>query len=211
VRTVPQPRTASAVAAQAASAQGQTVAAPPTTIVYSDKGPNGMSDVPMGVHRIPDCNVVISGHQKGGIGFLFGVVGLLAQSAANTQTGTGKVRNVQDDLRFDVTANASELTGAILADDRYRQLFTLSPQAGGGTLTVVPYVVITFEGENDIHSYVVLKTKLNTGAPGESPKTIKYFCCEGKPLPLTGENGLAENGGAGLKELLHLNWRRPSM
>ncbi|MFA5965232.1 MAG: hypothetical protein WC804_14540 [Sphingomonas sp.] len=197
---------ASAIAAQAASAQGQTVAAPtqapPTTIVYSDKGPNGMSDVPMGVHRIPDSNVVISGHQKGGIGFLFGVVGLLAQSAANTQTGTGKVRNVQDDLRFDVTAKAGELTATILADDRYRQLFALSPQPGAGTLTVVPYVVITFEGENEIRPYVALKTKLNTGAPGESPKTIKYFCCEGKPLPLTGENGLAENGGARLKEML---------
>ena len=211
---------ASALSAQAAAAQEQTSAAPTqaapttspttptTTIVYSDKGPNGMSDVPMGVHRIPDSNVVISGHQKGGgIGMLFGLAGMLIQSSANAAGGTGKVRNVQDDLRFDVTAKATDLTGTILADEKYRQLFTLSDKgaadkAGGSTLTVVPYVVITFEGETDVRPYVVLKTKLSTGAPGESPRTIKYFCCEGKPLPLSGENGLAENNGARLKEVL---------
>jgi hypothetical protein len=207
---------ASAFAAQAAAAQaaaGAAAAQAPattarTTIVYSDKGPNGMSDVPMGVHRIPDSNVVISGHQKGGgIGALFGLAGMLIQSSANAAAGTGKVRNVQDDLRFDVTAKAVDLTGAIAADEKYRQLFTLLDKAGaekavGSTLTVVPYVVITFEGETDVRPYIVLKTKLSTGASGDSPKTIKYFCCEGKPLPLSGENGLAENNGARLKELL---------
>jgi len=162
-----------------------------------------MSDLPMGVHHIPDSNVIISGHQKsGGIGMLFGVVGMLVQSSANAATGTGKVRNVQDDLRFDVTTKAADLTGAMLADEKYRQLFTLSPKAGAATLAVVPYVVITFENETDVRPYVVLKTKLSTGAPDESPRTIKYFCCEGKPLPLSGENGLAENNGARLKELL---------
>ena len=198
---------ASALAAQAIAAQdpvGQpSTQAQPTTIVYSDKGPNGLSDLPMGVHRIPDSNVIISGHQKGGaLGILFGLPGMLVQSSANAEAGTGKVRNVQDDLRFDVTAKAAELTGTILADEKYRQLFTLAPEAHGSTLTVLPYVVITFEGETDVRPYVVLKTRLGTGAPNESPKAIKYFCCEGKPLPLLGENGLAENEGAGLKALL---------
>lgn len=206
---------ASAFVAQAAAAQGPAAAAPtqaapttrPTTIVFSDKGPNGMSDVPMGVHRIPDSNVVISGHQKGGgIGMLFGLAGMLIQSSANAATGTGKVRDVQDDLRFDVTAKATELTATLLADEKYKPFFTLAsagaPAGSGDTLNVTPYVVITFEGETDVRPYIVLKTKPATGAPGESPKTIKYFCCEGKPLPLSGENGLAENNGAGLKALL---------
>jgi hypothetical protein len=197
---------ASAWAPQAAAGAPPTPAPPaaaPMTIVYSDKGPNGMSDLPMGVHRIPDSNVVISGHQKGGgIGLLFGLPGMLIQSSANAATGTGRVHNVQDDLRFDVTAKAAELTAAILADEKYRGLFALSDQAGANTLNVTPYVVITFEGETDVRPYIVLKTKLATGAPGDSPKTIKYFCCEGKSLPLSGENGLAENNGARLKALL---------
>src|SRR3569832_230950 len=202
---------ASALMAQATAAQvpagtapaSAATQAPPTVIVYSDKGPNGMADLPMGVHRIPDSHVIISGHQKGGgIGILFGVVGMLAQSSANAATGTGKVRNIEDDLRFDVTAKAAEMTRTILADEWFRLVFTLSPGGGGQTLTVTPYVVIIFENETDVRPYIVLKTKPATGVGGEPPKALKYFCCEGRPLPLSGENGLAENNGARLKELL---------
>ena len=70
-----------------------------------------------------------------------------------------------------------------------------------GMLNVSPYIVITFQNETEVRPYIVLKTKLYT-AGDQSPKAQKYFCCEGKALPLTGANGLAENGGAGLKALL---------
>ena len=173
---------ASAMVAQADPGQGQTGAtpteAPPTTIVYPGKGPNGLSDLPMGAHRIPDSNVIISGHQKGGgIGILFGVVGMLVQSTANADTGRKAVGNAQDSLRFDVAAKAAEMTATIVADDRYKRKFTLSPNAGGGTLSVVPYVVITFVSETDVRPYVVLKTKLDSGSPGATSQTTKYFCC----------------------------------
>jgi hypothetical protein len=173
----------------------------PTRIVYSDEGMSRMSDLPMGVHRIPDSNVIISGHQKGGgLGMLFGIVGVAIQSSANASGGTDRVRNVEDDLRFNATAKATELTNAILAaDGKYGERFTL--QAADSTLNVVPYIVITFQNETEVRPYIVLKTKLYTAAD-QSPKAQKYFCCEGKALPLSGPNGLAENGGAGLKTLL---------
>ncbi|MEO9130319.1 MAG: hypothetical protein ABI240_03825 [Sphingomonas sp.] len=192
--------------AQTTAPQGLAGAAPaptsspaPTTIVFSEKGANGMSDLPMGVHRIPDSNVVVSGYQGGGgIGILFGVVGMLVQSSINTETGTGKVRNVEDDLRFDVRAKAIDMTNTIMAGDRFRTAFTLTPQPGGSTMTVTPYVVLTFvKKSDDVRPYIVLKTKVATG--GDSGKTIKYFCCEGKPVPLA---SLTENNGARLKELL---------
>ena len=196
---------ASALAAPAAAAPeaGDTPAqAPsPTRVVYVDEGMSRMSDLPMGVHRIPDSNVIISGHQKGGgIGMLFGVVGMAIQSSANASGGTARVRSVEDDLRFDATAKATELTGAMLAaDGKFGQRFTL--QAADNMLNVSPYIVITFQNETEVRPYIVLKTKLYT-AGDQSPKAQKYFCCEGKALPLTGANGLAENGGAGLKALL---------
>jgi hypothetical protein len=173
----------------------------PTRIVYVDEGMSRMSDLPMGVHRIPDSNVIISGHQKGGgLGMLFGIVGVAIQSSANASGGTDRVRNVEDDLRFNATAKATELTNAILAaDGKYGERFTL--QAADSTLNVVPYIVITFQNETEVRPYIVLKTKLYTAAD-QSPKAQKYFCCEGKALPLSGPNGLAENGGAGLKTLL---------
>jgi hypothetical protein len=172
----------------------------PTRIVYVDEGMSRMSDLPMGVHRIPDSNVIVSGHQKGGgIGMLFGIVGVAIQSSANASGGTAKVRNVEDDLRFNATAKATELTQTILADGKFGQRFTL--QASDNMLNVVPYIVITFQNETEVRPYIVLKTKLFTAAD-QSPKAQKYFCCEGKALPLSGPGGLAENGGAGLKDLL---------
>ena len=65
-------------------------------------------------------------------------------------------------------------------------------------MTVTPYVVLTFvKKTEDVRPYIVLKTKVATGA--DSGKTIKYFCCEGQALPLA---SLTENNGARLKELL---------
>jgi len=193
---------ASALAAPAAADAPAQVQSP-TTIVYSDEGMSRMNDLPMGVHRIPDSNVIISGHQKGGgVGMLFGVIGVAIQSSANASGGTTRVRNVEDDLRFDATAKATELTAAILAgDEKHRQLFSLSATTGGSTLSVSPYIVITFHNETEVRPYIVLKSKLYTAAD-QSPKAEKYFCCEGKPLPLSGPGGLAENGGAGLKAVL---------
>jgi hypothetical protein len=196
---------ASALMAQAAVAQDKASAvpvpapAPVTTIVFSEKGPNGMSDLPMGVHRIPDSNVVISGQQGGGgIGMLFGLVGVLVQSSINAEAGTGKVRNIENDLRFDVRSRAIEMANTIMAGDKFRTAFTLTPRQGGSTMTVTPYVVLTFvKKTEDVRPYIVLKTKVATGS--DSGKTIKYFCCEGKALPLA---SLTENNGTRLKELL---------
>ena len=198
---------ASALAAPAAAAP-ETGDAPaqapaPTRVVYVDEGMSRMNDLPMGVHRIPDSNVIISGHQKGGgIGMLFGVVGMAIQSSANASGGTARVHTMEDDLRFNATAKATELTNAILAaDEKHRQIFSLSATTSGSTLAVSPYIVITFQGDTEVRPYIVLKTKLYTAAD-QSPKAEKYFCCEGKALPLSGPGGLAENGGAGLKALL---------
>lgn len=198
---------APALMAQTAAPQGPAGAGPaptpalspaPTTIVFADKGANGLSDLPMGVHRIPDSNVIISGHQGGGIGVLLGPIGMLVQSSINAEAGTGKVRNVEDDLRFDVRAKAIEMTNTVMAGDKFRTAFTLTPQPGGSAMTVTPYVVLTFVRETgNVRPYIVLKTKVATG--GDSGKAIKYFCCEGKPLPLA---SLTENSGARLKELL---------
>lgn len=187
-----------AAAPEAGDAPAQ--APSPTRIVYADEGVSRMNDMPLGVHRIPDSNVVVSGHQKGGgIGLLFGIVGMAIQSSANASGGTARVSTVEDNLRFDATAKATELTGAILADGTFGERFTL--QAADSILNVSPYIVITFQGENEVRPYIVLKTKLYTAAD-QSPKAEKYFCCEGKALPLSGPGGLAEDGGAGLKALL---------
>ncbi len=190
---------AQTVAPQAPASATAAASSAPTAIVFSEKGASGMSDLPMGVHRIPDSDVVVSGYQGGGgIGMLFGVVGTLVQSSINAGTGTKKVSNVEDDLRFDVRAKSIEMVNTLIAGDKFRSAYTLTPQPDGSTMTVTPYVVLTFvKKTDDLRPYVVLKTKVATGK--DSGKTIKYFCCEGKALPLA---SLTENNGALLKEVL---------
>ncbi|MEI6485163.1 MAG: hypothetical protein WCO11_02730 [Sphingomonadales bacterium] len=184
-------------------AQAAPAAAAPIPLVINAKGPNGMSDLPMGVKRIPDSNIVVSGHQKGGaLGMLFGVVGMAVQSAANTQAGANRTNDIQDALRFDVAGKTSELTASIMAEEAFRGAFTLVPEATPSAMVVTPYVVLTYVNDSDVRPYIVLKTKLDTGTASEKPKTIKYFCCEGPAMPLTGDGSLTANNGEKLKALL---------
>jgi hypothetical protein len=195
------------ISAQPLLAQATDAAPAPTTaplaLFITDNGPNGMSDLPMGVKRIPDSNIVVSGHQKGGaLGLLFGPVGMAVQSAANTQTGADRTNEIQEALRYDVTGKASEMAASMLGEETFRGAYTLTTEATPSALAVTPYVVLTFVNPTEVRPYVVLKTKLDTGAAGDKPKTIKYFCCEGPPMVLTGEGSLTENGGEKLKALL---------
>ena len=180
-----------------------TAAKPPLSLFIDGKGPNGMSDLPMGVKRIPDSNIVVSGHQKGGaLGMLFGVVGVAIQSAANTDAGGKRTNDIQDALRFDVAGKTSELTANILTEEAFRGAYTLATEESPSAVSVVPYIVLTYVNETDVRPYIVLKTKLEPEASSKKPRTIKYFCCEGPAMPLTGEGSLTDNNGEKLKALL---------
>jgi hypothetical protein len=196
---------AAVFAAHAALAQDSAAApaAAPLKITVSDKGPNGMSDLPMGVRRIPDSDIVVSGHQKGGaLGLLFGVVGMAVQSSANTQAGERRTENIQDALRFDVAGKTSEMIAAIMAEAPFQGGYTLTAATDPAALSIVPFVVLTFVNDTDVRPYIVLKTKPGEAMGDEKPKTIKYFCCEGPALPLIGEGSLTANNGEKLKALL---------
>lgn len=194
---------AAAPAAAPATAPAATAAAAPLAIFMNDKGPNGMSDLPMGVRRIPDSNIVVSGHQKGGpLGLLFGVVGMAVQSAANTQAGANRTNDIQEALRYDVAGKARALTTSIMAEEPFQGAYTLTEAESPSALAVTPYVVLTFVNQTDVRPYIVLKTKLDPGTASEKPRTIKYFCCEGPAMPLTGDGSLTANNGEKLKALL---------
>jgi hypothetical protein len=189
------------LSAQAADAPS---APAPLSIFIDGKGPNGMSDLPMGVKRIPDSNIVVSGHQKGGaLGLLFGPVGMAIQSAANTDAGGKRTNDIQEALRFDVAGRTSELAASILTEAPFQGAITLATAESPSTVLVVPYVVLTYVNDTNVRPYIVLKTKLDPGADSKKPKTIKYFCCEGPAMPLIGAGSLTENNGEKLKALLN--------
>lgn len=189
--------------ASAETAQAPQAETRPIAVVYSDQGPSGVSDVAMGAYRVPGSNLIISGYQKGGaLGLLLGPVGLVAQSAVNSGAAKESVSNTGDALRIDIAQQAVKVTQTALASDRYAQTFTATAHPGGPTLTVIPYVVVTFKTDTDVRPYVFLKAKLNNGGPSDASRSTRYICCIGPALPLTGESGLTANGGEPFRKMV---------
>ncbi|MFI4934029.1 MAG: hypothetical protein ACHP7N_05390 [Caulobacterales bacterium] len=187
--------------ARAETANPPPTPSPPVRVTYSSRGA-GMNDIPVGAYRVPDSNVLISGHQKGGaVGLLFGPVGILAQSAINSQAGKQAVSGARDALRFDVPKQAEDETRSVLQSGRYGQIFTLDDGSDGPQLTVYAYASITFVTDTDVRPYVILKAVPKPEHSGDHQQTVRYICCAGEALPLAGDNGLTANGGALLQKI----------
>jgi hypothetical protein len=175
--------------------------AQPISVVYSKDGPSGWSnDLPMGTYQVPNSSVIIAGHQEGGgIGILFGVAGMLVQSAVNTGIGKGKVENVQDALHIDLVPQANELTQKILASNRFGQTFSTSADPNGPVLSVIAYTVITYVNDTEVRPYVILKASLKKNPSGSAEWSTRYIASVGAPVPLVGDNSLTANGGQMLR------------
>ena len=172
----------------------------PLSVAYSNEGASGWTDMPIGAYRVPDSDVIITGHQTNNFGMLFGLVGLAAQDAIQTSEGKSAVKNVQDVLHIDLKPQAADLTEKAIASGRFGQAF--STGTSGPVLTVDPYTVISFVNDTEARPYVVLKATMKSG---NSTWTTRYVASSGKPMALSGDNSLTANGGAVLKQLVSEN------
>jgi hypothetical protein len=169
----------------------------PISVQYSSTGASGWSDLPMGAYQVPNSDVVISGHQKGGgFGMLFGAAGVLAESAVEAHQGKSAVSGAQDALHIDLASQADRLTKDALASGRFGGAFTATADANGAALQVDPYTVLTFVNDSDVQPYVVLKASLKGGW------STRYISSVGAPLALAGDGSLTANGGERLKAVL---------
>jgi hypothetical protein len=190
--------------ASAETAQKAPVDARPIAVVYSGKAPSGWTDLPTGAYRVPGTSVVISGHQKASaLGVIFaGGLGVLAESAVNSERGKRTVGSVENALQVDIGQAAAEATQNALKSGKYGQRFVLTADPGSPTLTVIAFIVITFVNDTEVRPYVVLKATLKPEPAGESSRSTRYFCCGGQPLALTGDNSLTADGGEPLRKLV---------
>jgi hypothetical protein len=184
--------------------------AQPIVLNISGEGASGWNDVTIGTYTVPDSDVVISGYQRGNAGFLFGVIGVLAQDAIQSSNGAAAVKNVRNALTLHLAPQTVALTQKAIASGAYGQAFSAPGDAGGPKLTVVPYVVLTFVNDTDVMPYVILKTTLSgTGHDW----TTRYIASSGQPTVLEGENSLTADGGKKLKAALDrdLDWAVKAM
>ena len=169
----------------------------PIAVAVAADGASGWSDLPIGVYRVPNTDVIIAGHQSGGgIGMLFGIVGVVAEDAIETSAGHDKVKDQLAALTIDLKPQAAMLARAAVASGRYGTVFTATPAPDSPVLSITPYTVITYVNDTDVRPYVIVKAELKGG--GQKWST-RYIASHGAPLPLSGANSLTADGGAALK------------
>jgi hypothetical protein len=181
----------------------------PISVSFSNEGPNGWTDLPIGTYRVPNSTVIIAGQLKNpGIGMMFGLVGVLAENSVGASEGKHAVSDVQAALQVDLTQQAGALTQQAMTSGRYGQAFSAAADANGPTLVVSPYTVITFVNDTEVRPYVILKATLKPSASGGNLWTTRYIASSGKPVQLAGENSLTANSGQLLKDAQALDLQR---
>jgi hypothetical protein len=173
----------------------------PMKVQFTTTDLSGWSDLPMGTYRVPDSQVIISGHQKGGAGpaLLFGVVGMAVQSAVNSNAGKNTTKDAGDALRISLTSQAQGVADAMIAGDPFAKSFSSDANPAAPTLAVSSAVIMTFVNDTDVLPYVVLKATL-TEPKATAPKwTTRYIASAGLPRPLTGDHSWTSDGGKELR------------
>ncbi|NPC56050.1 hypothetical protein [Caenimonas soli] len=95
----------------------------PLTLKVSGEELSGWTDLPIGVYRIPQSHVIISGHQKGqGAGLLFGLIGVAVAHAANASSGADAVKSAEEQLRIKLTGQIETSIQRIVSSEPFFSL-----------------------------------------------------------------------------------------
>lgn len=172
----------------------------PTQIAFSTDSVSKWTDLPLGTYRVPNSDVIISGHQKGGAApmLLFGLIGVAVQSGINSSQGKQTMASAEQALTFSIDEEAKAKLQAALADPAYANRFSMEPTADR-SFEVTGAVVMSFAEDRDVLPYVTLRVKL-MGKGGKSKLwTTRYIASTGARRPLIGEGSWTENEGAPLR------------
>lgn len=119
--------------AAAKSPKATQVAPPsdgPLQLEFSTNPVSKWTDLPLGTYRVPNSDVIISGHQKSGAGMLFGVVGVVIQNAVQSHNGKESMANAEQVLTISIDEEAKTLLQTELADPAFAGKYTT--EAGPG-------------------------------------------------------------------------------
>jgi hypothetical protein len=177
-----------------APAQAQRI-----TVKLSGEDLSGWSDLPIGTYRVPESQVIISGHQKGAeVGAMFGLLGVAIAHAANASAGANAVKDAESSLKIKLDAPLMAEVAKLTAQAPLSEKFSTVAGAGN-TLTVTPGLVLTYLESADVRPFVVLKVNL-AGADNKAIWSTRYIVSTGASRPLTGAGSWAEADGAALKD-----------
>jgi hypothetical protein len=176
----------------------------PISVQISNEELSRMNDMPIGVYKVPDSQVVISGHQKGAGGaLLFGLLGVAIADAANMSAGSKSVHDIENVLRIKLNDQVQAAVKQAIAAGHLEQQLT-QDVAPGPKLMLQPELVMSFVSDTDMRVFIELKTTL-VGADKKTLWTTRYIASSGPARPLTGADSWTDYEGKNLKSAVQAN------
>jgi len=175
-------------------------------ILVTEEQLSGWSDLPMGAHRVPDSQVIVSGHQKGGAGgLLFGLVGLAVQSAANSAVGSSATENSRSSLQINITKDSQAIINELIDTPEYSSRFSSTIEDAPNYLKLTPAIIFTFHKDGKSRPFVYFKSSLINKTTKKTLWTTRYISSSGAAKTLEGPNSWSENQGKHLVENIYQN------
>ena len=187
---------------KAAPAQTQAV-----TLKSSGEELSGWTDLPIGVYRVPESHVIITGHQKGqGAAMLFGVLGVAIAHAANASAGATAVQEIEAKLRIKLDAPLQQAIAEVTAAPEYAKQLTRAELKGNSQMVLTPALILSFVSETEIRPYVILRANMQA-AGGKPAWGTRYIASTGKARPMAGPGGWLDGDGSALRNAVDTNMR----
>ncbi|MBI2161198.1 MAG: hypothetical protein HYU25_12640 [Candidatus Rokubacteria bacterium] len=131
---------------------------------------------------------------------------MASSSAAAKATGASKTKDFEAQLRLDIPKIAEQVLAEELERHTDGGRFATADASSDASLEIMPYLVVTFIGNDQVRPWVVLGTRLKDS--GGRPKWGRqYFAGVGEVRQLGGEQGWASNDGAPLRAAVDRNLR----
>jgi hypothetical protein len=168
-----------------------TLAAPAerglTQMEFSPDQMSRLTDLPVGAYRVPNSDVVISGHQRGKTApfVLFGVVGMAIQGSVNAYNGQDAKASAEQALTFSIDEEVKAKLQAAMAEPDYATLFT-SEANSYRRYEIASSVALCFVNQRDVMPYVVLRVRL-LDKRDATLWTTRYIASAGARKPLVGD------------------------
>ncbi|MGY2490054.1 hypothetical protein [Cupriavidus sp. CP313] len=169
------------------------------TVDISKELPSTWSEMPTGVHVVPNTRLFVSGHQAGqGASILFGPLGVLVGSAINAERGKSLLGDDKALASHDLVSATEQLVKEGIAADGAGKLRYGPATPSTAQLTLMPFGVLSFINDTDVRPYVVVKTTLKD-ASGTQVWSTRYISASAEAKPFTGDNGWFKDDARPLK------------
>ncbi|MGB8636471.1 MAG: hypothetical protein WCD36_14505 [Rhodanobacteraceae bacterium] len=165
-------------------------------------------DMHGGTLHVPNTHVFVTGLQSHSmVAGMFGVVGLLVESAFDAQRSKKTVEGTGTSLDLGLPASINRIGQQLIESDQYATDFTLDDNDNGPVLIISSAVIMSFVNESDARPYVLLKARLRGPLAG-STWHGRYIASKGRPHKFKGLDSWTEDDARQLRPVVAEDLRR---